>query len=553
MADRYQEPGLDEHSIDETSRWDFYSGQPTPEFRLHNLNHLRVLTESYRSTGDSSQARQADVLAHRWLRVRGTPDDSPAWHGHPVALRTATLAYLYAAGFSPDARMREALQLHAEFLADPNNYEGAWNHGLDQDIALLQAGRALGDAEVCQVAADRVEEAAPALVDGQGVVAEQATTYALYIYQRLGVVSEELKRAGLPITPALRRRDQIPAFLSWATRPDRVMVPVGDSRFAQLPSLAGTEFEFPATGGETGTPPPARSMFYDDGWGFIRSGWGEARPYPDESHLTVRYGTFRRIHGHRDHTSVLWYTGGRPVLDDPGFTGYGDKAIRQYELAETSHSMVTVEGAGGYCWDKGTELLHQSRFTLDDDHEVHLLHLGGYAYPDVMRTRSILHIPALDVLVVRDAITAPKPVTVNQTWQFGASFSSSELSPDGQTARLTDPAGSAVLTQLLPVNAVEDRFGRTEPQAGWVAVGEGRRAPAHSLRFSRRGAQVAFLTAITTRDDLAVDLASEGAIRVRLASVSPEPLVVVRFDPATGFLPTARRPRATTRWDHRED
>lgn len=552
MADAYQEPGLDVHPLDEASRWDFYEGHPTAQFRLHNLDFIRSLTETYRQTGDLAHARKADSIVHRWVAARGVPDETPAWHGHAVALRTSNLAHLVAAGYCVDGTLRDSLRVHADFLADEDNYEGAWNHGLDQNIALLQAGQALHDQSLAKRAAERLAQAAPNYVDEQGVVSEQATSYSLYMYQRLEVAATELRRAGLEVPPALRRADLIPTFLAWATRPDGVLVQVGDSKIEPVAVLAGTPLEFPATHGRSGTPPVGRTMFYDDGWGFIRSGWGERRPMADESHLTVRYGTFRRIHGHRDHTSVLWYTGGRPVLEDPGFTIYGDTAVRAYEQLEHSHSLLHLEGAGQYGWDKGTELLHHGSFKLDGELDAHVIHLGGYSYPDTPRTRSILHVPALDILLVRDAANCPRHVTAHQNWQFGASFADVELAADGRSARLSDGRGTVTLAQHLPVDAAAHRQGETEPLAGWVATRRGVRSPAPSLRFSRRGTQLSYVTSLTTRSDLSVTLANDGLVRVTLKDMGEEPIALVKFDEATGFQPTSLTPGRSTRWDHTE-
>lgn len=548
MRDVYQEPGMEPCSIGDDSTWDHYPGQATAQFRLHSLGYLRTLTERYRESGELSYADKADTLMRRWLSVRGQPDDTNAWHGHEVALRTMTLSYLVAAGFSTGDDMTTALRTHADRLADPAHYQGAWNHGLDQNIALLQASAVLGDAALSEVAQRRLSEAAAQYVDAQGVVAEQATSYASYVHARLGRAIRELERCGAEVDPAVRRRDLIPTFLAWATRPDGLPVQIGDSM--PEPSLnpdGSPHLEFVLSHGERGVPPTGRSIFYDDGWGFIRSGWGEHRPLREESHLTLRYGTFRRIHGHRDHTAITWYASGREVLADPGFSTYSDPEVRAYEQSETAHSAVTVPGAGKYRWERGTELLSHSSYPLGEHEDMHLALLAGFPYDGVERRRAVLHIPVRNVLVVWDQIAAGKEVVALQNWQFGASFGP-HAQPD--SGLLTDGVGQVRLVQHLPTGGPRIDAGGTRPMAGWVATGRDERVPAPCLSYEAAGDGVQFLTSLTLDDSAAVKYTVDGTLRIQ-SSDSGAVLVEVFLDPERGFVPRSLRPRLASRWDHR--
>ncbi len=551
MADVYSEPGLEPVSLAEDAHWRYFTDESTAAFRFHSLTFLNTLTETYRSTGDPAYATKARELALRWIRACGTPDDSPAWHGHATGLRTGLLAYLFSAGFATDDAVRESLRLHADHLSRDENYEGAWNHGLDQNIALLRAARALDDPSLGAVASARLDEAAVAYVDAQGVVAEQAPHYAVYIHKQLGLAIAELSAAGLPISAALHRRNHIPGFLLWATRPDGYVVQVGDSMLRQPSTDVADDLAY-WRGPDSPTPPPAsRQMIYDDGWAFIRSGWGENRPAAEESHLTVRYGTYRRIHGHRDHTSILWYTHGRPVLEDPGFSGYSDKVRRSYELSEVSHSVVSLTGAGPFDWKRGTDLREHTVITgRDPSHELHLLHLTGVPYRDTVRTRSIAFLPHLDILLVRDEVRASAVVRAHQTWQFGATFDDVAMAADHSGSVLTDPHGTVHIKQYLPIDEGVSHRGSEDPMAGWAPTPEAPHSPAFCLRWAKRGRHVGFLTSISTRDDVDVSLGSQGTIRIAVHGLGDEPLARLLFDPDIGFRPLSLPP--TGRWDHVE-
>ncbi len=549
MNDVYEEPGLPAVSLAEGTDFQYFSDSSTAAFRLHSLTFLNTLTETYRDSGDIAYAKKAREIALRWLNTRGTPDDSPAWHGHATALRTGMLSYLCSAGFTPEDDVKVALREHADHLAREENYEGAWNHGLDQNIALLRASRALREPGYADIASVRLEEAATQYVDEQGVVSEQAPHYAVYVHKLLGVAIDELTKSGLPISAALRRRDRIPAFLTWATRPDGHVVQVGDSLLRQPPDDIAADLEVHSATSASLTSPASRHMVYDDGWAFIRSGWGETRPAIEESHLTVRYGTFRRIHGHRDHTSILWFAGGRPILEDPGFSGYGDKAVREYEQGESSHSVVSLTGAGSYAWSRGTDLRQHSTVAgLLPSDELHLMHLAGAPYKGVNRTRSIAYWPALDVLLVRDAIAASSVIRAHQTWQFGASFDTADFSDDRQSAVLEDTRGKVFIRQYLATDEAISHRGSVEPMAGWSPTLESRRTPSWSLRWAKRGQNVGYFTSITSREDLRVELGSGGRILVHLSERDPSPLTGLRFEPDVGFQPISLP--ATGRWNH---
>lgn len=547
MRNNLQLFGFAQHRFTDEPDWGVHDGDTTAEFKLHSLNFLYSLTTKFVRTGDARLAQKAVTYAESWWRRHSTPDAThPSWGRHATALRGALFAYLSSAGFVTAPWIAEALTVHGTFLADDANHDGAWNHGLDQDIALLDLAAATSRRDWAETAVRRSGAAVGELVDEQGVTIEQATHYAQYTWERLGALEAAILRAGIDVPAELKRRDLIPEFLAAATQPDGYLAPIGDSKKQKSKPLPGTPLEYAASQGTEGLRPLHTAHVYRNGWVFLRSGWGEKRSFAEESLLTARFGPYRRIHGHRDHTALTWYADGRPLLVDAGFSGYGDLAMRRYEQLESAHNQVTVADAGPYLWQHGTELRASLRW-LDTagTTEVHALLLAGNPYEDITRLRAVLHIPELDVLLVRDRVIAPKPVTLEQRWLLGPSLTDAAISEDAQTVTSADDHGTFRVQQLLRVRRGDVTTGSVDPVAGWVADGGTKRLPAPALTFQQHGTDTGFLTLLTPRDDVAVRVMKGGRIRVTAGGRS----VLTQYTPEDGFTPGALDGPASTRFD----
>lgn len=480
-------------------------------FRFHNMEYLFSICRALDETGEQKYRELIHRLVSSWIAAHpAAVPGTPPWMKHTTAMRAQALAY--AAGYVPASEdFVAALRQHGAFLADPQNYSGAWNHGFDESLALLAVGATIGERAWMDLAVQRASEAIMAMCDAQGATNEQASVYHFYVWKQFGQFEEELERCGLERPAALRRRDAIIDFLVHASQPDGRLVSVGDSLGTLVPPVPGTPLEYTASRGAAGEPPARRVQVFDRGWAFARTGWGTERPYEEESLLTVRFGPGRAVHGHSDHTSFHFFTGGRTAVGDAGFSGYADPERRAYELNEYGHSQVVVSGAGPYRAVTATELL---RHTQDQGWEQFLLRDRPYQGVERRRTLTFVHEP--ECVLVHDTVFVPRgTVIARQLLHLAPSLELQDRGGDG-LLRFADEQGPLEIRQLVPVSNIDVARGTPgSATTGWAGIGLGRCTP--SAVVTSRGhvadREGQFLTLITPRSglDTAVDA---GAVRV---------------------------------------
>lgn len=485
-------------------------------FRFHNMEYLFSIIRTLDETGDRIYQDLIARIVHSWIGAHPTPaPDTAPWMRHTTAMRAQALSF--AAGYVPASEVYVgALRQHGEFLADPKNYSGAWNHGFDESLALLAVGATVGEQAWIDIAVQRASDAITAMCDLQGATNEQASVYHFYVWKQFGQFEEELDRCGIEHPTALRRRDAIVDFLVHASQPNSYLVAVGDSLGTLVPSIPGTPLEYTASQGQTGSPPSRRVKVFDRGWAFARTGWGTERAFEQESLLSLRYGPGRAVHGHSDHTSFHYFTGGRSVIGDAGFSGYSDPRRRAYELNEHAHSQVVVSGSGRYRPEVETQLLQHTeakgweQFVLSD---------SPYRGVERYRTISFVHEPECILLHDSVIVRAEKSV-VRQLLHLAPTL---ELRhQQGQEGVVfADEHGELEIRQLVPVSNIDVTRGvRGMTTSGWVGVGLGRKAPGAVVtsRGSISAQHASFITMITPH--IGVDVSMEaGIVRVGDTSV----------------------------------
>ena len=125
---------------------------PTVRFYLHSLNWIDFIVDraAERPAAEWSDeielgAEFAWTVASNWWEMNHvTPewkDDEHVWGGHAVAIRAASLSALSEV-FPEDEWLYEAIAYHGQWLME--HFDGYWNHGLSQALALLVVGDRLG-------------------------------------------------------------------------------------------------------------------------------------------------------------------------------------------------------------------------------------------------------------------------------------------------------------------------------------------------------------------------------------------------------------------------
>lgn len=452
------------------------------------LRHL--LDEDVSRPGDPDIALS---ILRGWVGANppSAPDSDFAWTGHSTAIRSEQVGCLISLGYDEDWLLKSAEQ-HGDFLADPEHYEGDWNHGLDQNIGLLSLACAVGREDWKDIAFKRTSAAIAAMVDRQGVSIEQATGYHYYNFKRFTDAKAKFAGCDLPL-PEGNRVSKMPAFSAHATMPDGTYTRIGDTLLKPMDIIPGTIAEYAATQGKSGPEPTERFAVYDAGYIFGRSGWGEDRPFDQENHYSLRFGPGRIIHGHNDHTSLTYFSRGQRIIIDGGFHGYAKDEWRRYVQTPYAHNVVSSRDGANFFWNAETELVGQKiapvwqRFAMQD-----------VPYHKTTRRRDVLFIQEpIEAIVVVDSIIGPRR-TYEQAWHFDRSLSAVV---DGARTVVSGPDFTMDVHQVWQHDSMRIAKGETGPIRGWAGYEAQNMEPVPTLITSRSGEVVTFLTVFVLRDD----------------------------------------------------
>jgi hypothetical protein len=489
MANRYRLGAQPVVSLPSDPAWDEDPlGDANWQFQLHAMRYVLDLFTATRLTDDRAYRDRALFLLHDWTRdnPRRSAASIWAWNDHSTALRAVVLAC--AADLTPmTGWLHDALVLHGATLADDTFYRHEGNHALNQAIGLLEVARVLDRTDWRDLAGRRINDLIVASVDAEGVSNEQSVGYEDYNYHRYREAEARLRVAGLTPSPAFARVDLMPAFLAQATLPNGTYEQIGDTSSWRADDIVGTAAEFAATGGASGPKPASIVSRYAAGYLFARSGWGERRPFADETFLALKWGPAPVFHGHADGASLTLAAWGSRLLVDPGPYSYGGSLARTFFKGRSAHNVVTVDGAP-WRWSAPTQLLGEREAAAYVD-----VRLRTAGYSGVVQTRRVTYLRGLDVLLVEDRASSPAVHTYRQLWHLGEA---ADPIVGVSTVRTQLDGGNVLIRQLTGSPALRIVTGATSPIQGWVSHKAGQMLPAPVVEAAQRGRSVRYLTLV---------------------------------------------------------
>ncbi|GAA0632275.1 hypothetical protein GCM10009547_40140 [Sporichthya brevicatena] len=425
--------------------------------------------------------------------------------GTAVSLRASFLLCARDA-LGGTAWLDRAITEHGRFLH--GRWAGAWNHGTMEAITLYRIGCRTKDSAFRREGRARLVRSFSAdqplgpVLDAQGATNEQSVGYADYQHQLWNEAIRLLKDGGDPVPAVLRKRvAKLPEFLTAATQPDGTLVQLGDTYADPAESAAGTTLEYAVSRGQSGPRPTKRVWVYQRGYVFGHSGWGERRPFEQESFYSLRFGAPRQVHGHVDHTAFTYFARGIPMLVDSGHTGYKADAQRAFLQSAAAHNVLEVVGVKQR--DVTTKL---TRKVVRGNWQTFGLTDRSYGFP---RTRNVLVAQGPDIALVYDRTAARgKKRTFRQLWHLGADMTVTRKAKGVAVA--TPKGGADARLWMIPVALGGARprtavvTGRTSPRQGWVSDHELTRRPAPVVTMTRRATAARMLTVFVPTSSTAV-------------------------------------------------
>jgi hypothetical protein len=400
------------------------------------------------------------------------------------------------------------------------HWDGAWNHGLKQDLQLLTAGcaypgQAFGGqpAKWRDVARQQMIDSfepnplGPA-VDAQGVTNEQSTGYANFDFGLWTTAEQDLAACGLALPGWITARSaQMPTFLAMATQPDGKLAQIGDTYVIGPRDRPGTALQYPATRGAAGRPPAQRVAVYQAGYVFGRSGWS---PFGDQSFYSLRFGPGTQIHGHDDHMGLTYYARGRNLIVDAGHYGYANTSYRAYLLSPEAASDLVMPGVP---FDSAapTSLIRQAVGANGQFFE-----FGDTAFSGRPRYRSVYVDQDPDLVLVFDRASGAS--SYQQLWHLDPGLTVSTVTRSYAVA--TAPGTQLEIRQIplpgqqIPAASTQVVRGQVSPYQGWVSHAALQQIPAPVVTMTRTGSSAAILTLIAaTAPGTAISAAVSGSSR----------------------------------------
>ncbi|MER7251820.1 heparinase II/III family protein [Kribbella sp. NPDC000426] len=416
-----------------------------------------------------------------------------------ICLREAVLSGLHVAKLPLTYTwLDDALMEHAWFLQ--KNYSGDWNHGTDESLALFGIGCTLQRPDLKKIATDRLTSAIKTSIDTQGSTNEQSTAYAQFNYALWGRAIDVLRRCGVdPGTTIIARRRELAKWLALATNSLGNLPQLGDSEVVRTVPVPGTVLEYAGTLGKQGIRPTQRVGIFDAGYVFGRTGWGETRPFTQESTYSIRFGPSQKLHGHNDHTSITYTSHGRDILIDGGHAGYKIDDWRFWAKSQFAHNEMTVKSATGH---PETRLTRSSIGTTSEFYE-----LQDSPGPGIDRTRDVLVLKDPDLMVVLDRGTSGSDQDYSTLWHLP---SDQKVVVSGNDRAVAAKPGDRVKTTLLQIpfqqqtTPIEVVSGAQDPIQGWHYKTIDKRVAAPVVKFNRSGEDASILSVVAATRSNAV-------------------------------------------------
>ncbi|TDK27732.1 hypothetical protein E2F48_00940 [Arthrobacter crusticola] len=489
---------------------------PSWRMWLHSLKWVdQLVAGSLRSgpEGGSSFRELAVKVAQSWIAWDQSQGAKtlPAWDGHASGLRLTTLVGL--AELVDEPWIRNAVRAHTIHCLSDDFFDGHWNHGVVQSIGGLAGALLLNLPEEIKRARSRLMDSFSVMIDSEGAVNEQATGYGRYVARLLETVVSLFDQNGFQEHIQLQKSlAKLRQFIYHSIEPSGDYVQLGDSYPNDESSGEGKPRSWFDSADDAEFPPAARVKVYREGYVFGRSGWGESRPFSDESFYSVRFGRGRVIHGHNDHMSVTWYDHGRNLIIDSGHSGYAPGVVRDHLRSPSAHNVLEIVGHR-HDWSVATSLTsHQQRE-----------HSSFYEFEDsaygVKRTRTMLAVDKGPLIFVDRAGQNGRQYHFRQLWHIAPEFELAESSQD--MVRFSSARGDLELV-LIRFHVTRENLhghsgmsywrGNLEPVQGIVARREGEALPAPCVGFDVKGEQVFLLTAavaVPAGEDLGWSLRSD--------------------------------------------
>ncbi|MBN2171763.1 MAG: alginate lyase family protein [Candidatus Krumholzibacteriota bacterium] len=490
-------------------------------FQYHTLRWLAPLWQAFEATGDSTYLTRLLFLMEDYAgdNLPGAAPSDMTWYDMAASLRIEHWLYFWKgllAGGLVDRgfmlRFIEDAQVHGEMLGGAIPYNETSNHGTYHNRSLIALGLVLPElasaADWLAVGSGRLEEQIIGMVSPHGVHLEQSPAYHISMMSLARTIQDLLAESGGGLSALTESYlAGMPRFAAHILKPNGSLPMISDSALQiSLSALLGMDekLDYSASGGQQGARPSERYLSYPvTGYVILRSGWGETRPFGEETQVVFDTGPRGSWHGHDDALTFTFSALGRDLVVDSGFYTYNSDAWRDWFTSPPAHNVLLRADSDGrgraadpqrLVWRTGPAWAFQSA----------LLDLGGGRD----WTRCLVYL-APDEALLLDFTHGEGEEALELLFHL---HPDAAVSADGP--RLRAARDGAVL-DLWPLDAPTLALieGATDPIQGWYSPAYGSRRPNVAAAYRLAGRRLDFVTLLHAHagDDPLVDFRLDGA------------------------------------------
>ncbi len=475
---------------DDGALWETTGDRSRDRF-THAFLWLVDWPESVRN--DAAAARAARAQSMAWL------DRSPRWredeqslafHDETTAQRllmhlTVIEAQRLHLTVSEMGELQRMLDDTAALLATDSFHAGLNNHGMFQDLALLQwAGQAEWAEEAARLAAldtslRRLNAYFRHAFTSEGVHVEHAPSYHLMVARHLSAHLDALHAVGHDDLPEFERLlAGTIAYATHAVTPQATYPPISDTTVMPLAGQAGLfddpGFDHAVTGGKRGSAPERTLVLPASGYAIHRSAWGE----PDATFVYFSCAYNNAYHKHADENSLFVRHQGLDVVSEAGPYGYNyQDPLTRYGYSQFAHSTLVVDGTSIPRHGGPMEAVTM----VQGSHEGAGFRVTGInkRIPGVVHERTVTTSEASGHvrIVVRDQITAADDHTYELLWHVGEGLETVPHGTGYEVHRGGTKLMDVLFTAEVPLKISSRRgVGGRNPE-GWRFPSMGEKAP----------------------------------------------------------------------------
>jgi hypothetical protein len=465
LADAHAEGGTHPLQFD-VSAEDFSQDQGIAALPFASLYAADVLVTAFTATGRQHYLATARDVILGFARFERSAWREPGllWNDHAIAARVGVVLRfwnvyrthpLYAA--SDAAEVLQHVARSATLLARPSHFTAWSNHGVMQNIALLQMAAgfpALVDAgSLRKTAYERLQLQWRHYLSAEGVVLEHSAGYHEYGVALLAQALDLLRINGIAPPPEwLEQLQRAEAFLARIRRPD-----------GTLPSYGDTYVTAPAPVASTSAAAVEVTVWPLSGYALLVA---RDRSAALASHAMLTWSYFPgHAHKHADEPGLVLWAAGRAWIAPTGYAPYGSELRTPLERWAGSNA---PHGAG-----EAPDPLRTSRLLANAAGD-------NWAALDAERRnpdgagfrRQLLQVAACHWLVLDHALGSPTWPAAQTVWNFMPDLSLSRAT-DGYALRAPDGRAMHVRLHASAVQQASEHRGARDPVAGWVATPQG--------------------------------------------------------------------------------